>query len=753
MSEVIERLFGVPADLAGQPWHWALQRPLPVWAIVLLAAGLLAAAWLSYAGLRGGRGARAALGLARFAALALVMLLLLGPSIEWPRERTERDVVHVLVDRSLSMRVRDERGSGGERRSRDAAAKEIAEDEAWKRVATRHDLSWHALGARATPIDGPAALPAAEARRTLVAAGIEDALRQSGGRPVAGIVLLTDGRSQDALDGDTLRRLKAGGAPIFAVALGDPTGMADRAIVEVEHPTRAFPKDRVPVQVTISTGDAQPVRVALREQGSGRVLDERTETPGDDRRVRVTLMGTRTEAGDANWEVAILPEGQDADAANDLRAVRVNFLDRPLRVLFVDGWPRWEYRYLKNLLLREEGFESSVMLLSADRDFAQEGTAPIARLPATEAEFAPFDVIVIGDVPGGFMDDARQRVIREQVARRGAGVLWIGGERATPGSWRGTPLEDLLPFRGSLELARWDEAVVMRPTPLATRLGLLELGDASGGWPIELASDGAGWARLEWAQRIDARDLKPTVETWATAEPATRGAKTSAAPLLVSMRFGAGSVAYLGTDETWRWRHGRGETLPERFWIQIIRHLARSGLRGDARRPALEADPGSATVDQPVRITLDGGDVQAERVVVEARRADGAEVVEITLLPEGGGRFGAAWPAPREGEWTLRVSPRSGVSAEEARVQVRSEEPELVDASPDHASLQRLVEATGGRLVRASEAASIESLLPVRSVIVRQPLRWPLAHRWPLYALLAALLLAEWLGRRALRLS
>ena len=749
----IERMFGVPSELAGQPWQWALQRSMPVWAIVLLGAGLASAAWLSYVGLRGGRGARFTLGALRFGSLALVLLLLLGPSIEWPRERTERDVVHVLVDRSLSMRVRDERTQGGERRSRDEAAVEIADHAAWKRLAASHDVAWHALGARATPLAAPTDLPAADARRTLIAASIEDALHQGGGRPVAAIVLVTDGRSQDAIDGETLRRLKASAAPVFAVALGDPSGMADRAIVEVEHATRAFPKDRVPVQVTVSTGDSQPVRVALREQGSGRVLDERTEAPGADHRVRATLMGTRTEAGDANWEVVILPEGQDADAANDVRALRVNFVDRPLRVLYVDGWPRWEYRYLKNLLLREEGFESSVMLLSADRDFAQEGTAPIARLPATETEFAPFDVVVIGDVPGGFMDDARQRILREQVARRGAGVLWIGGERATPGSWRGTPLEDLLPFRGSLEVARWDEPVTMRPTPLANRLGLLELGDASSGWPGDLGAGGAGWARLEWAQRIDARDLKPTVETWATAEPATPTAKSVAMPLVVSMRFGAGSVAYVGTDETWRWRHGRGETLPERFWIQIIRHLARGGLRGDSRRPALEVEPSTATVDQPVRVTLDGGEVQGDRVVVEARRADGAEVIEISLTPEGGGRFGSAWSPPREGEWSLRASPQAGVSADEAHLQVRSEEPELVDASPDHAGLQRLAEATGGRVVRASDLDSLDALVPVRSVIVRQPLRWPLAQRWPLYALLGALLVAEWLGRRALRLS
>lgn len=753
VTSILERLLGVPPELLGQPWHWALQRSMPAWALVLLAAGLALAAWLSYLGLRGTRPARAALSTLRFLSLTTVGMLLLGPSIEWPRERTERDLVHVLVDRSSSMLVRDERSASGDRRTRDEVAMDIVRGDVWKRLNVVHDVSWHALGARAAVVGGPNDLPAADGRRTLIAASIEDALRQSGGRPVSAIVIVTDGRSQDSIDGEVLRRLKASGAPVIAVAVGDPSGVADRAILEVEHPARAFPRDRVPVQVTVSTGDTQPVRVVLREQGSGRVLEERTETPGIDRRVRTTLMGTRGEAGDANWEVAIVPEGQDADATNDTRTLRMSFVDRPLRVLYLEGWPRWEYRYLKNLLLREDGFESSVMLLSADRDFAQEGTAPIARLPVTESEFAPFDVVVIGDVPGGFLDEQRQRIIREQVARRGAGVLWIGGERATPGTWRGTPLEDLLPFRGSLDVTRWDEPVTMRSTPLANRLGLLQVGETPGDWPVELSNDGAAWARLEWAQRIDARELKPTVETWATAEPAVRSTNSAVAPLVVSMRFGAGSIAYVGTDETWRWRNGRGETLPERFWIQIIRHLARGGLRGDARNPALEVEPSSAAIDQPVRITLDGPDAHDDRVMVEARRADGAEVIEVTLVPEGSGRFGAAWTPPREGEWKLRVAPNSGVDADTATLQVRSEELERVDASPDHASLQRLVDATGGRLLRAAEAEGLESIVPVRSVTIRQPIRWPLVQRWPLYALIGALLTAEWLGRRALRLS
>ena len=617
MNELVARLLEVPAELRGEVWRIGFSRPWPSWALLLAAVCIVSVAWWSYVGLRGSRARRAMLACLRAFTLAIVLLLCLGPMIEWPREREERDVVQVVVDRSASMQVRDGLQPGGARETRDEQVRRALLQPAWKSVGEAHDIGWHAMGGRLTPIADVAAPPPADGRRTLIAGTLQQALRESGGRSLAAIVLLTDGRSQDQPDASLLRALKASGAPVIAVALGDPAGAADRGISQVEHPLRAFPRDRVPVQVSVHGGGDAPVRVALRDRTSGRVLDERVVELDQDHRAQLTLTGQRVEAGEADWEVTLLPAGEDADPSNDTRPVKVSFVDRPLRVLYVDGWPRWEFRYLKNLLLREQGIESSVMLLSADRDFAQEGTAPLARLPASEAEFAAFDVIVIGDVPGGFLDDARQKLVRELVGRRGAGVLWIGGERATPSSWHGMPLEDLLPFRSGVEIGRWDEPVVMSPTPLAARLGLLQLSDEAEAWPSELSRRGPAWSRLEWAQRIDARDLKPTVEAWAMAEPARpksdADGSASSLPLVLSMRFGAGSVAYVGTDETWRWRHGRGETLPERFWIQIIRHLARQALRGTGDRPSIEAEPSLVAVDQPTRVSIDASGQPQDR--------------------------------------------------------------------------------------------------------------------------------------------
>ncbi|NCY17783.1 MAG: hypothetical protein EBX39_13705, partial [Actinobacteria bacterium] len=369
------------------------------------------------------------------------------------------------ADRSRSLQVSDEHAVDGRRISRDERLQSLLQDPVWSRVKRSHQVLWFGCTGAVTAITDPSKPPPATGGRTLLAASVQDAMRFMEGRLVGSIVLISDGRSQDTFDASTLAALRRSGISIFVVPLGDPASAADRSIMEVEHPQRVFPRDRVPVQVTVASIGDEPVHVVLRDRVTGRVLDRVEARRGSDGRLHATLTGDRDGSGTATWEVAIDPASADADPSNDHRNIDISSVDRPLRVLYLDGRPRWEFRYLRSILLREAGMESSIMLLSADRDFAQEGTAPLARLPATAEELAPFDVIVIGDVPAGAIDATRQRIIQEQVARRGAGLVWIGGERSTPSSWEGSPLEELLPFRGSLDVPRWDEPVLMQPTP------------------------------------------------------------------------------------------------------------------------------------------------------------------------------------------------------------------------------------------------------------------------------------------------
>src|SRR4029453_5528316 len=121
-----------------------------------------------------------------------------------------------------------------------------------------------------------------------------------------------------------------------------------------------------------------------------------------------------------------------------LRAFSMHVVSRPLRVLYVEGYPRWEYRFVKELIRREKSIESSVMLISASSDFAQEGNVPITRLPRSPEEFAAYDVVILGDVPAGFFSPEQLEMLRDHVAERGAGLLCIAGERAVPSSYART---------------------------------------------------------------------------------------------------------------------------------------------------------------------------------------------------------------------------------------------------------------------------------------------------------------------------
>jgi len=756
-----------------QDLRLGFEHPLPAWAWVLAFLAAATGAWLAYRRLPGSGVGRAALGSVRTLLLVWLVAILAGPTLVLPRERVERDRVVLLVDRSASLEIADLRGDDGRRRSREAQLRSIVEGAApvWERLAEEHELLWLGFdggpfelplgsdGATRSVWPAPAELGEPEGVRTRIGRSIGQALDLAAGRPIAGIVLLSDGRTSDPPDRALLRRLEVESIPVFAVPLGSSAALGDVAISLVEAPRRAFPRDRIPVSVQLAaTGapPAAPIEVRLVDADSGRTLAS-VGVPVDRLDEPVVLSAQAPQAGGAAnlaWRVEIDPGSADLVEENNRREIAIEVVDRPVRVLYIEGSPRWEYRFLKSLLVREASIESSIMLLSADRDFAQEGDRPIARLPRSPEEFADYDLVMLGDVPAGFFAPGQLEMIREQVATRGAGLVVIGGPRHTPRSWERTPLAEMLPFTGPLTLAAHEVEVRLAPTDLAARLGILELDEGTrGGWPIEMLE--GEWARLRYAQRIDPLRLKPTAEV--LAEDPDEGA-----PLLVRMRYGAGQVLYLATDESWRWRYGRGETLPERFWVPLLRLLGREALAADAAPLRLRVGPALVAAGEPVSIELElaegrGVDLGLASIAVVAERDDGTTLGEFELLQASPILYSGTWTPQRPGRVRIRVVEPEIVAIGGARIEAefeaaRSDE-EWRRPDADHALLAAIADATGGAVVPGPDLSAIADSMPNRSVVVSNPL---VERIWssPLALIVAVLLLTmEWLGRRSLRLA
>ncbi|MBY0312904.1 MAG: VWA domain-containing protein [Phycisphaerales bacterium] len=845
MSELFYRLLGSPALRWGQAGvEFGFERPIPAWGWALIAIAAAGVAAFGYARLQGARPARLALAILRGLLVLLLAVLIAGPRLIKPNEAEEKDWVLVLVDRSASLTIADA-GESGTREPREAQLRDILKraEPTFAALKAQRVLVW--LGFDASSYDltisgGSAAtsvlpeLGEPRGQRTDISKAIDAAVRRAASRPISGIVLFSDGRSVDETSRALLRRLDAEKIPVFPIALGSSTAVPDLAVRRATAPRSAFLADAVPVEVELSrtaaaSGGAgaaarpEPSVVELIDSATGAVLDTRevtwapAPTPKPDesttdepleqtQRVTLTHRPAGLSAGNTKWTVRVRPpSGAPSDFvdSNNSADVPIELVDRPMRIAYFDGYPRWEYRYLKNLLVREQSASAAIMLLASGKRYVQEGTVILDALPRSPEDWAKYDVVMLGDVwPGVFTQDQLSQ-LRDRISIGGAGLIWIGGEGSTPGAWRATPLNELLPFvvpenTGiSSGLPAFDGAVTIAPTPAADRLGVLRLLDAptidsdtgAPSWfPLALSSPQTEWSRLYWVQKIDPAIIKPTAEALAVARPVpgTTG-DPSGQPAVLSMRYGAGRVLYVATDEIWRWRYGRGELYPERFWIQLVRLLGRESLARSGRPAIIEATPERGLIQQPIRIQvtlIDQSLVEAAprslrvRVSPEGGVPTEAGTFELTLVPEApassspaitplgqGGRgvprvFSTTWIPTEPGKYrAIADDPALGVVGAglddlTARIEVWQPDDELRRPQADHANLNALAQATGGKLLLPTEIAELPKLLPNRTLkLIGEP---DVHTLWdtPLALLLVVLLLTlEWVGRRLLRLA
>src|SRR5439155_25110500 len=151
------------------------------------------------------------------------------------------------------------------------------------------------------------------------------------------------------------------------------------------------------------------------------------------------------EVGTLDLVVEAQKEPGEIDDEDNIRTAQVAVLDAKLSVLYVDGAPRWEYRYIKNEMIRDKTIDISCLLTSADPNFAQEGDKPIKRFPESIEELMDYDVVLFGDVDPRQFSDAQLQLVSDFVAKKGGGFGMIAGTKFSPQAFKNTAIEPLLP--------------------------------------------------------------------------------------------------------------------------------------------------------------------------------------------------------------------------------------------------------------------------------------------------------------------
>jgi len=421
-------------------------------------------------------------------------------------------------------------------------------------------------------------------------------------------------------------------------------------------------------------------------------------------------------------------------------SLEIEVLDRPLEVLYLEGEPRWTYRFLTGALLRDPAIELDALLASADGAFPQEsseGRERLRRFPAGEA-LRRYDIVLFGDVDPRRFGVRAAAELASFVEESGGGLLVLAGMHATPGALAGTELEPVLPAR--LEAGAADGFRIVDPF----RMELTRAGARS---PALHLIDDPEENRAFLEGRSEPAAARPDPFTGhAALGPPRAGAVVLARhadtgdALLLEQRFGRGRVMVVGLDELWRWRAGVEDRYFHRFFGQAIRGLADLARRvarerGDLRPSKIDARPGDT-----VHFTFLGEEPP------EAIRVAGPDGVDLRI-PMVGGR--ASFVPRRPGSYGARVE------GGDARASLRvAHGPAELRATPDTRALGEHVERSGGVLVTERDLDTVLERLGGEHVERRTDRgRAPLAAHPGVLAALVVLLCAEWAVRRIARLA
>ena len=801
MNELLNTLFGLGNDALGfgsPDAQVSFVHPLESWIFMTAFMVIAGGVWWSYRSVPGRAPWRLILGIARFLIVSILFTFALGPMIEQTKVHTEQDWAMVLIDRSSSLDTRDVSSAGPTSPfiSREEQLMNMLgdTDDRWDALAENKRVVWMGFDSGASTIHiGPPpevdALASANGHQTNINAAIEQALIESAARPMSAIVVISDGRSLDQIDPELIHTLESARIPVFTVPLGRSDPMPDLGISSVEFPKAAFADDLIPIRVMLSASGiidsktlvdsfGQDLRLELIDHTTGELLDSTRiesshlgldDASGQTNPSPLILNHTPNQAGEHGYDLVIRSEASagapvDLNSTNDQSSISLSVVDRPMRVLYIDGYPRWEHRYLKNLLLREQSIVSSSLLLSSSRSYMQEGDEIISAIPSSLEQWEPIDVIIIGDVRPQLFSEQQLETMLEHITKHGAGVLWIAGQSSTPNSWLDTPLGALLPMsqaKDGSQLGAWGSPITMRSTDEANRLGLLGLNDERTGWLDRLSEPSTGWSNLQWAYDLKQTNLKLGVSVLAVAQSISdTSTQSPGSPLVTLLRYGSGKSIFVGTDEIWRWRYGRGEDLPERFWLPIIRSLGRGTIDRRAASASLTLSPSTPQPGVPTQITLHlfdqtHIDTLPDELTVELRSASSnQDPSAVTLRGTGDTRTGT-WIPRFQGIYNASLQGMdhqlSQISAT-ARVILEADESRILDT--DHAFLEKLATDTGGAMIDPVDFSTIPAMMPNRTrTIALPPEQASLWDRPIVLILLVLLLTIEWIGRRLMRLA
>jgi uncharacterized membrane protein len=690
--------------------------------------------------------------------VALMLLLLWQPAITVAELKSQQNIIAVVVDDSRSMGIADAGANGTA--TREATAVDDLRNGLLDGLKKRFQVRVYRLDGGLTRVDDAQTDGwkefKADAEATHINAGLQRLAVETSELPLGAIVLLSDGaengtgEAAGGITAETIAALHNRRLPVHAIGLGAVTPVRDVEIEDASVAAKAMANSRMTATVSFSQHGYAGQKAMLDVKDGEKLLATKPVTLSADGEVQTeTMFFNAGDEGVKSFGFALEPTAGETNVANNALTRLVTVSSEPRRILYVEGEPRWEFKFIRRAEAEDKGVQIVSMLRTTENKIYRQGISDPSELadgfPVRAEDLFKYDAILIGSVEAEYFSPLQQELIREFVDKRGGGVLFLGGRSAlSDGGWAASGAADLLPTfvpNGKGTFRRENATVEL--TAAGAESPITRILD-------DRAANVERWKKLPYLNDYqDPGSPKPGATVLAEMMAGHR------MPLLVTENYGRGRSAILATGGTWRWQMAAALDDPSHdlFWQQLLRWLA-----ADSPGQVVAAIPAQTLSDEGgVKMTATVRDKEfspAADAKVEARviAPDGeAEMVEMSATTNKPGEYAMDWNAQKPGSYLAEVTATRG--AEELgkdAIAFRREDgvAENFRTQQNRELLQKLAEETGGRYWEQSELGRLEKEISYSEAGISVRDTKELWDMPVVFLVLLALMAADWLLRR-----
>lgn len=677
----------------------------------------------------------------------VVLVLLWQPAITVAELKPQQNIIAVLIDDSRSMAIADQGAP------RETLAAKALQDGTLAELQKKFQTRIYRLDTRLARIADPKelqAVPAAPATR--INDGLKQLASETADLPVGAVVLLSDGSDNTGgIDADTISALRNRRIPVHTVGFGLEQTPNDVEINDAIVAPRALADSRLSARVSFHQQGFAGRKSTLSVRDGDKVLASREIVFASDDKIQTEgLLFNAGSAGAKTLQFSIEPLQGEQNRANNSVTRLVNVDAAKRRILYVEGEPRWEYKFIRRAEDDDRNVQVVSMLRTTENKIYRQGIDDPKELaegfPARAEDLFGYQALIFGSVEAGYFTLPQQELIREFVDRRGGGVLFLGGRFAlADGGWAGSNLADLLP--------------VALPTGKNTfhrDPATVELTQAGGDSIVTRLIDDPvknieRWKKLPYLMDYQEPGT-PKPGAAVLAEMKVGGRRM---PFLITENYGRGRTAIVASGGVWRWQMSQplGDTTHDMFWRQLLRWLVTDspGQVAASVHDQMLFDDGRVHLSADVRDKSfqPAPDARVEAHILGPNGSSAS--VEMSPVPDAPGQFQADWNAEKPGSYVTEVVAQRGneeVGRDVLNFQRMDGVAENFHTGQNRELLEKLAAQTGGRYWRPDEISRLPEEIPYSDAGITMRQTKELWNMPAIFLLLILLRFSEWLLRR-----